>query len=821
MTDGPSGARGPVPGVPAASVPCGIALGATWDPELCREVGAILGQETKAKGAAVLLGPTVNLHRQPLGGRHFECLSEDPQLTALLAVDYIRGVQGEGVACCVKHYCCNDQEHRRDYISAEVSERTLREVYLPPFEAAVREGDSMTVMTGYNRVNGTFCSENRFLLQDVLRGEWGFKGCVISDWTGTHSLWGNLEAGMDIEMPEAPGMYYSHRMARLFHGDLEGLQRMVRPRALGVLRVMARLGLIPAPGAEEPRVSPKPPGPSPNSGEMRSALARAAAEAAVLLKNGTPSSAQAPVLPLQGGARRPGAVAVLGPTAKRLTTQGGGSASVLENQGGWDLVAALQRRMGEAAVVHARGTDAMTRYLTPPGPEDLRAPGGKGMLDVEFVSGSSWDEWPGDRPTTAAASPVRVLDHGFFTGIFYNQDPPSRKFQAKGPWSARYRGLLVARSSGRHELSVAGTGSFRLSVGGKEVLVATGSGESLEMGGFLGDLGSESRTDVQLTAGQPMELCIEWRPGPLRPSRLHLGFRQKPWANEAELHEEAVRLAQASEVAVVVLGTVVNGESEGRDQDTFEQGGLELVERVAAVQPRTVLCMNVGSPKRLPPELVERTAGLMVCWLAGQEAGEGLAAALCGEGWGPCGRLPTTWPVRLEDGPTRGKSGLQYPGLGTQVVYSEGVLVGHRWFDSQGIAPLFCFGHGLSYARFELGRLEGLEGRLERPYTADEMAEARVAVRNVGSCRGKEVVQLFVERREPGASRPWRLLLGFAKLALEPGEEKTAVVRFQAAKAAQYWDEGWKAWALQRGPLEVLAAASGAEFSRARISVAG
>lgn len=812
MTDGPSGARGPFPGVPTASVPCGIALGATWDPELCREVGALLGREAKAKGAQVLLGPTINLHRQPLGGRHFECFSEDPQLTAALAVGYIRGVQGENVACCAKHFVANEQENRRNYISSEVSERCLREVYLHPFEAAVKDADCMTVMTAYNRVNGTFCSEHRWLLRDVLRDEWGFKGCVISDWTGTHSVWGSLEAGMDLEMPEDPGMYYKERLARLFRGDPEGLARLTRPRGLAVLRVMARLGLLPTGRQSEAQTQPKAPEASPNDATLRETLRKAAAECTVLLKNGTKDIA--PPLPLPTASLRAGAIAVLGPTVQRLTTQGGGSASVKENEGSWNLVAALRRRMGEAAVVTAQGTDAMTRFLRPPSLQELRAPGGKGLLDVDFVASSSWEEWPGDRPASVKGKPIQLLDFGFFTGIYYNEDPPSRLFQNEGPWSVRYLGQLFARKIGQHELSIAGTGQFRISVNGKQVLHAVGTGESLELGGFLGDLGAESRVEVHLTAGAAADLCVEWLPGALRPARLHLGFRPRPWPSEAALIEEAVRLAAAAEVAVVVLGTDMNGESEGRDQDMFDQPGMELVAAVAAVQPRTVLCLNVGSPKRLPPELLGRLAGVLVCWLGGQEAAEGLAAVLCGEGWGPCGRLPTTWPVRLEDGPTGGKSGLRYPGVGTQVFYTEGVLVGHRWFESKGIEPLFPFGHGLAYTAFEYGPIEGLQGCRARPIAPTDVVEVRVEVRNVGTRRGKEVVQLFVERQADGGGNPWRLLLAFAKFALEPGERKVATISFAAADAARYWSEATRAWAMEAGPLPILVASSGVERAR-------
>ena len=234
-----------------------------------------------------------------------------------------------------------------------------------------------------------------------------------------------------------------------------------------------------------------------------------------------------------------------------------------------------------------------------------------------------------------------------------------------------------------------------------------GDGESLEMGGFLGDLGAEYRAELELAG--PTDILVLWSPGPIRPSRLHLGFRPKSWASEEALHAEAAELARGADAAVVVLGGQ-NTESEGHDH-SFGQPGLELVRAVAAVQPRTILCLNVGCPKQLPTELLELVGAVAVCWLGGQEAAEGLARVLCGEGWGPSGRLPATWPHQLEDTAVQNKPD-RYPGVGTQVFYSEGVLVGHRWFQSQSISPQFCFGHGLTYTTFEYSDAD-LQGPFE------------------------------------------------------------------------------------------------------------
>ncbi|CAK0896937.1 unnamed protein product, partial [Prorocentrum cordatum] len=280
FTDGPFGARGVEDGgPPSALTPCGAALGALWDVELLGQLGCLLGEEARRKGAHILLGPTVNLHRVPTAGRHFECLSEDPFLTARLAVAYIGGVQGQGVGCCVKHLVANDQERARMAVSAEVSEEALRLLHLRPFEAAVREGRVLSVMTGYNRLNGTFCSENRWLLEQVLRTEWGFEGLVVSDWFGAHSTEGCLHAGLDVEMPGWPaGMSYGPALRSAVEEGRVPRELLVR-RARTVLRVMERLGLL-RPGAREQEGAA-----SRNTEGQRALLHRAAAESAVLLKN--------------------------------------------------------------------------------------------------------------------------------------------------------------------------------------------------------------------------------------------------------------------------------------------------------------------------------------------------------------------------------------------------------------------------------------------------------------------------------------------------------------------------------------------------------
>ena len=313
VTDGPNGARGGgslVGGVKSAAFPVGIALGATWNTALIGEIGAAIAEETKAKGAHMLLGPTVNTHRSVTNGRNFECYSEDPILSAKLATAYIRGMQAKGVAATIKHFVANDSEVERASISSEVDERTLREIYLVPFEAAVKQAGTWGVMSAYNKVNGTFASENQWLLTNVLRDDWGYDGIVMSDWFGSHSTAETVNAGLDLEMPGPTRDRGDKLVASVEAGEVS--RDTVRTRALSMLRLMDRTGAL---RDQSERVEVEL-----NAPEHRDLIRKAGAESAVLLKNDDA------LLPLDK--TKSETIAVIGPNAKTAQIMGGGSAQL-------------------------------------------------------------------------------------------------------------------------------------------------------------------------------------------------------------------------------------------------------------------------------------------------------------------------------------------------------------------------------------------------------------------------------------------------------------------------------------------------------------
>lgn len=770
VTDGPNGARGTRfrGGPTSACFPCGAAQGASFDPALVERIGAALAEETRSKGAGVLLAPTVNLQRTPIGGRNFECASEEPLLAARMAVAFVRGVQGRGVGACVKHFAANDAEWERHRASVEVDERTLREVILAPFEAAVCEAGAWSVMAAYNRLGGVHCTEHERLLTGILREEWGFDGAVISDWFATQSGAPSIRAGMDLEMPGPPRHYGAKLAAAVRAGEVpeEALDACVRR----VLELVARTGALDAPEGPPPeRADDRP--------EHRALAREAAAAGMVLLRN------EGGALPLAGLRT----LAVIGPNADRAVIQGGGSARVTPHYAVSPL-AGLEERAAAAGVAlsFSRGPTGF-RTLPALGAADLDGP-----LEIELFEGAE----PGDTPVRRETAPG---------GELLWLQPPA-PIAAGTRFAARLRARLRAREGGDQRLSLVSAGQARLRVDGREAIDLW---TSRERGSAFFGLGSrEVEIAVPLAAGASVEIEVDFahdRPG--LPAGLRIGFAPP---EPADALERASAAARGADAAVVVVGLDEDWETEGRDRESFSLPGRqdELVAAVAAACPRTVVVVNAGSPIAMP--WADDAAAIVQLWYPGQEGGHALADVLFGD-VDPGGRLPLTIPMRMEDTPAF----LSCPGEALTLRYDEGVFVGHRWYDARDIAPRFPFGHGLSYARFAYGEL-----RVAREaVAAGEAVEAEIEVANEGDRPGAEVVQLYLAAPPGPVRRPPLALAGFAKLRLAPGER--GVARFSvSARALSVWDVAAGAWRIESGGYELVAGRSSRDLrARARFTV--
>jgi beta-glucosidase len=753
VTDGPVGARGQsFTSVTAALFPCGSALGATFDPALVGRIGAALGDEAKTKQAHVLLGPTLNLHRHPLGGRNFESYGEDPLLVSRLAVAFVRGVQSKGVGACPKHLVANDAEIERMTISSDVDERVLREVYLRPFEAAVTEGGAWTVMASYNRINGVYACEHRWLLTDVLLGEWGFEGLVISDWFATHTTDATLLAGTHLEMP-GPARHLGPAAA-----DAVREQRVpadvVDDAARRVLRLADRVGASTEPSGPE-RAEDDP-------GRWDLAV-EASAASIVLLRNrsiGSGPDARA-VLPLDPGMR---SLAVIGPNAEVAVAQGGGSARVQPHRTVAPLVG-LRARFPETDVIFAPGARPSSAHA---------------LLDGRFAHSSSGPglhiDYRAERGGPVVASATLAEADATWSGRFAAGVDPLQ-FHARGTTT------LTARRTGRHELEMVSVGECTLSIDG-EVVLRTDSSQSSKL--FFGFGTKPVRTTVDLVDGDShyVEVDYDRLPGlPVGGFRIRIG---EPLGDDPI--SEAAALAASADAAVVVVGTDSDIECEGFDRRSFALTGAqdELVRRVAAANPRTTVVANAGGAVDLP--WLDDAGAVLLTWFPGMAGGEALAAVLAGDRE-PSGRLPVTVPVRIEDAPCD----ITLPDPPGHLPYTEGLDVGHRFYLRRGLTPRAWFGEGGSYTTFEWG-----DAAAPDSWFPGCPLEVSLTVTNTGARRGVEVVQAYVG--EPA------VLGGFTKVTLEPAETQVVPVTIDPT-ALRHWDAG-RGWVTDAGPWPIRLARS-------------
>ena len=753
VSDGPSGVRGDsLIGRRSLSLPCGTAVGSTWNPELVRELGAVLAAEARAKNVHVLLGPTVCIVRTPLAGRTFESFSEDPRLTARIAGAYIEGVQAGGVACCVKHFACNDQEHERMTISAEVDERTLREVHLVPFEHAVQEAGVWSVMTAYNKVNGVFCGEQPDLIGGVLRGDWGFDGLVMSDWFGTHSTVPAALAGLDLEMPGPSAWLGPTLAAAVRAGEVD--ESVVDGQVRNVLRLMDRVGILGGGAVAADEAEADDPG-------RRAVARRVATEGTVLLVNDG-------LLPLDPPTV--GSVAVIGPNAAQLA-MGGGSSEVTPHRRR-RVDEAVAERLPDAAVVSEVGCriDQGLPAI------DLR------LLADETLHISYFDspDFEGAPVATESAHTARVLWIG-----------PPHPDLAIGQCSVRLAATFVPEVSGAWRLGLESAGRAVLRLDGD---VVVDNSDPVRGSSFYGAGSEPVEVTFDLAAGRSYELSVDIWPrsgsSPIMGARI--GADPPDTGDE---FERAVTAAASADVAVVVVGSNGQWESEGHDRPDLALPGRqrELVEAVLEVNRRTVVVVNAGSPVEMP--WAAQAGAVLMTWYPGEEGADALADMLVGLAE-PSGRLPVTFPARVEDGPAGlAVEGERYPGIRGKVVYGEGVQVGYRFYETTHLTPLFPFGFGLSY------------GDIAFEDMAADGDGLSLTVINEGLRRGTEVVQVYVRSPESLVRRPDRELVGFAKVMLDPGERQTVQIPLGAA-AFRYWDVETHAWRSDPGRYEVLVGAS-------------
>ncbi|KTS02299.1 beta-glucosidase [Microbacterium testaceum] len=730
LSDGPAGVRGPRwdEREPSLNMPSGSALAASWDVDLAYRYGAAAASEARRKGVDVVLGPTINLHRSPLGGRHFECLSEDAELTAELGAAYVRGLQDNGVAATPKHFVANDSETDRFTVDVQVDERALRELYLAPFERTVDAG-AWSIMSSYNAVDGVTMTEND-LLETPLNSEWGFDGVVISDWTAVRSL-DAVAAAQDLAMPgPAPAwadLVDAVRDGRVQEADLDR-------KVLRLLLLAERVGALEGSTAIEPTPV-----------DATEFARESAIAGTVLLSNDG-------ILPLDAGAVA--SVAVIGQNARDARTQGGGSATVIPAHIVSPL-AGLRDAFGDDRITYELGAVTQEGVAELPLSQMRNPATGEPGLRVRFLDAAGTELFAEDRRASAL--------------VWFGGDAPIEASR-----TVVFETVYTPEQSGAVELGFAGANPARVFVDDELVLDDSPVLEGTDLGAAFLNPPSITAT-VQVEAGREIAVRAEFSrdgSGTLSGAMsATLGIAPER-TDPDELIARAVAAAEAAEVAVVVVGTNSKVESEGYDRTSLDLPGRQddLVRAVARANPRTIVIVNAGSPVVLP--WASDVAAVVQGYFGGQEFGTALAAVLTGAAE-PGGRLPTTWPASMADVPV-----LEVTPTDGVLRYDEGIHVGYRAWLRTDTAPAFPFGHGLGYTSWSWDAAER---------DGDDLV---VRLTNTGERDGRQVVQVYAERAESSVERPSRWLVGFATVTAAPGESVEARVTVPARRLA-HWDGAW------------------------------
>jgi len=736
-SDGPRG----MSAAEGTAFPSGIGLGSSWDPSLFKAAGQVIGQEARAAGRTMVFAPALNIERDPLNGRFFEYLTEDPYLDGQLAASMVHGLQGEHVAACIKHFAANNREWNRDWYMSNVDERTLEEIYLPGFEAAVKQGGAWAVMTAANGLNGELACQNHWLLTTTLKDGWGFDGLVLTDYNRARGTEAAALAGLDVSMPW--GDWKTESFGKPLFDDVTAgkiPQSLIDDKVRRILRVMQRVGLLDG-------VNPHTGG-SVDTPEHQAVARRAAEESLVLLKN------DAHTLPLNAKSLKH--VVVIGPNAnRRLCDTGLGGSSGVHPPYEVTPLAGLTKRLGADKV----------EYLSIDEGGEFEA------IDRRFL-------------TTKSGNPgidAKYFNDGTATPVFertensidfnWEMRSPNPAVVHTDNFGAQYEAILKPPMSGYYTIRLSGQNSATLSLNGQPFLTnQAGSGfHSTTLG-------------VHLDAGVSYPIQVSFH-AEVGDAALHLEWSLPRTSDQLEAEVLAASPNLRSADAVIFVGGWNHGlDTEGLDRQNmdFPKGQEELIRSVGRLNPRTIVVLLHGSPFTVSG-WISSVPAVLDAWYPGMEGGTAIAEAIVGD-INPGGKLTFSWPKQLKDSPTYA--------IGTadkdNVNYKEGVFVGYRYFDTRNVAPEFPFGFGLSYSNFAYSRLSAVR-------SPAQLIHVSLNVKNTSSRPGSEIVQLYVSPQTPTVPRPVHELRGFQRIVLSPGETKRVSFDLNAT-SFRHWDTATHAW---------------------------
>ena len=760
MSDGPLGpnAKGR-----ATNYSATINMAATFDTGLIRTVAENIGEETRILGRNMLLAPMINIVRTPFGGRTFEFFGEDPYLVSRMTVAYVKGVQNKNVATCTKVMAANNQEWNRFDVDVKVGERALREIYLPAIKAAVQEADTWTIMAAYNQVNGDYACESKYLLNDILKEEWGFTGAVVSDWGGARSTIKMAKSGMDLEMPT--GDWYGEKLlVAIRNGQVE--ESILDDKVRRILRVMFKTGLfdesIDAYGGHS------------NTPERRALALRVAQKSIVLLKN------ENNFLPLDPAKIK--SIAVIGPNGDVARMKGAGSGALDGNYSVTPLQGIREKVDGTVSVRFERGFPEEKTELPIVSADYFTLKDGSPGLQAEYYN---------NRDLKGEPVLKRIeKDINYDWGYGGERDPENPGSPEPGvvnldQWSARWKGKLKSPGNGWYEIGLQSDNGVRLYLDGKKVL-------DYWIDSKPGDF---KMIRYKFTADRVYDLEVEFYEN-IGSCVCKLGMDKY---ETGAMLEDAVKLAKESDVVILCMGLseLYEGEAIDRDDLALPEDQLNLIDKVLDVNKNTLIVLNNATPV-LMKTWIDRVPAIIEAFYPGQEGGHALADIIFGE-INPSGKLPLTFLKRWEDSAVY----KTYPGKKELADYKEGIFVGYRHFDKYDIEPLFPFGYGLSYTTFEYSDLQMSSQEIS---SADTLT-IKVTVKNTGSRAGAEVIQLYVSDLKASLEREVKALKGFARISLEPGTSKTHIFKLDQSHLS-FYDVKRRKWVAEPGEFEVLVASS-------------
>lgn len=748
MSDGPLGVRWDN----STALPSGILLGATWNPDIVTEFGRVLATETKAKGRHVILAPCVNIARIPMGGRNFESFGEDPFLTSRITVNYIKGVQKEKVVATVKHFAANNQEHQRDFVNTIVDERALNEIYFPSFKSAVEEANVLAVMCAYNKLNGFYCSENNYLLVDMLKNKWKFNGLVMSDWGAVHSSIPVFNGGLDLEMPSGKYLNADSLLLKIKSGELS--EAKLDDKVGRILRVMFTLGLFDNYKFDSTKV---------NTDEHKQVALNVAKDGIVLLKN------EKSILPLNLNKIK--SIAVLGPNSKVAVTGGGGSSMVVPFSSISPLEA-LQNKIGnkvkinfaQGLIIDGETNPIEKKFLFTD--KDQKVNG----LRAEYYTNKNLE---GDPAKVIVDEQVNFM---------WNEKGPFEDFP-KDNFSVRWTGYFKAEKNGTFTFDVGSDDGVKLYIDDK-LVINDWTDHAYLTNSFT----------KELKAGRLYKIKLEYYENG-GGAIVKLGWR-KP---NNDIIADAINAAKNSDVTIIFAGTNANYESEGFDRKDLILPNKqdEFIKKITEVNKNVIVVLTTGSPV-LMDKWINKVDGLLEAWFAGEQAGNAIAEVLLGE-TNPSGKLPVTFPKRWEDC----SAFSTYKKEDGTTRYKDGIYVGYRHFEKNNIKPLFPFGFGLSYTTFNYNDIK----LSSKEITQNDKLTVTFKLKNSGNMVGSEVVQLYIRDVQSSVDRPVKELKAFKKVGLKAGDEKP--VQFTIDKnALSFFDPKTKEWVAESGEFEVLIGSS-------------